>query len=636
MYKIKIVFFLIIISVSSFAANDRLDLAVSSIPDSLKKNAYGVVRFSNTEFEYKSDKNGIEKHSIAITILDKKGKEMADFKYSGDKYRLLNSLSGKLYDANGKFLRKYKLSDVISTNWSSSLASDDKHYFLSCETPSFPFTIYYEYEINWKNGILSFPAFFPQDDYNLSVENSKQLLVLPKNIEFSSKAMNIASEPKITVNKEIANYEWTVGNLKAIESENFDPNIDNYLPLIYIRPNNFVYDDVPGSIKDWESLGKWEYGLINNRDILTDIFKSKIIELTKKAKSDREKVKILYDYLGQTTRYVSIQLGIGGYQPMYASEVCKTGFGDCKALSNYMKAMLNVIGIPSNYTCIKLDMKRKTLYKEYANFNQMNHVILQVPLAGDTLWLECTNPRVPFGFVHNSIAGHDALVVNEQGGKVVRLPDYPDSLNIEKNCAILALNSDGSAKVTMQKQCQVKIYDNYDWFPLAKSTAQADNLREDINLPNVIIGDIKVKEDKSSLPSLTIDYSWTTSQYGNKTGNRLFIPINPFQTTYEWMKKKKRVHDMVINMGHKNIDSIYIPIPEGFEIEMIPTNNSIATNFGHFESVIKIKGNGIQIQQSVFMPAGKYNVSTYPEFVAFFEKLSTAYKGKIIFRKRTV
>lgn len=114
------------------------------------------------------------------------------------------------------------------------------------------------------------------------------------------------------------------------------------------------------------------------------------------------------------------------------------------------------------------------------------------------------------------------------------------------------------------------------------------------------------------MPSLTIDYSWTTPQYGSKTGNRLFVPVNPFQSTYEWMKKKNRVHDIVINMGRNNIDSVFIPIPEGFEIEALPASNSIKTIFGHFESIIKLKETGVQIQQSAFIPAGKYDVSTYP------------------------
>lgn len=117
---------------------------------------------------------------------------------------------------------------------------------------------------------------------------------------------------------------------------------------------------------------------------LPSLAREKIKELVKDATNDREKVKILYDYLGQSTRYVSIQLGIGGYQPLFASEVFKTGFGDCKALSNYLKAMLSVVGIPSYYAGIKADGTEKRLYPDFPNFNQMNHVILQVPLAADT------------------------------------------------------------------------------------------------------------------------------------------------------------------------------------------------------------------------------------------------------------
>jgi len=348
MQTIKVLFSLLLISVSCFSANNRPDLAVSSIPDSLKINSYAVVRFANTSFEYKSETNGIEKHSIAITVLEKKGKELADFRFPGDKFRELKSFSGTLYDAKGNFLRKFKLSDVGSTEYSSQLASDARHYYFDSETPSFPFTFLYEYEVSWKNGILIFPSFFPQNDYNLAVEKANYLLILPKTVEFIHKAMNIAAEPNKKINKEIISYEWKIEHLCALEPEDFEPDIITFAPLMLIRPNRFVYDNVAGSISDWESMGKWEYGLINNRDVLPDIFKSKIVELTANAKSDREKVKILYDYLGQTTRYVSIQLGIGGYQPMLASEVCKTGFGDCKALSNYMKAMLSVVGIPQN------------------------------------------------------------------------------------------------------------------------------------------------------------------------------------------------------------------------------------------------------------------------------------------------
>ena len=73
MNKIKITLGLLLFSILGFASNDRPELTVSNIPDSLKKNAYAVIRFSNIEYNYKTIDNATEKHSIAVTILDKKG-----------------------------------------------------------------------------------------------------------------------------------------------------------------------------------------------------------------------------------------------------------------------------------------------------------------------------------------------------------------------------------------------------------------------------------------------------------------------------------------------------------------------------------------------------------------------------------
>ncbi|WP_298288681.1 hypothetical protein [uncultured Lutibacter sp.] len=110
------------------------------------------------------------------------------------------------------------------------------------------------------------------------------------------------------------------------------------------------------------------------------------------------------------TRYISVQVGIGGLRPMLASDVDKLGYGDCKALTNYTKSLLDIVGVESYFTELyggfdKIDMDFKT------PSIQGNHVILNIPNEVNDIWLECTNQKVPFGYIANFTDDRDDIVV---------------------------------------------------------------------------------------------------------------------------------------------------------------------------------------------------------------------------------
>mgnify|MGYP001126063175 FL=1 len=97
-------------------------------------------------------------------------------------------------------------------------------------------------------------------------------------------------------------------------------------------------------------------------------------------------------------RYISVQIGIGGWKPISAEEVDENKYGDCKGLTNYTKALLRTVGIESNYCVVSAGSEIKDISEDFPSM-QGNHVILNIPQEGKSdLWLECTSQDTPFNF----------------------------------------------------------------------------------------------------------------------------------------------------------------------------------------------------------------------------------------------
>ncbi|MDR2125246.1 MAG: DUF3857 domain-containing protein [Prevotellaceae bacterium] len=623
--------FLIFITILFTAANiSAQDYNVENIPEELKKNSNAVVRYSYTEFIYNDMKSATEKNIYVLTVLNKQGDDLSDFVYYGDKFRTLKSFSGEIYDKDGKLVRKIKRSEIKETEYSEHLASDDKYYLLSPQTPYYPYTIKYEYEASWKNGILFFPVFSPVPTYNVAVEKAIYKLSLPKNCEYLSKNLNTDIKPIISNSGKFDICEWTLENFAAIKSESFAPPARQIFPMIYLTPSDFYFDNTTGNQNGWENYGKWQWSLLQDRDLLTAELKHQIFKMTN-GLTVREKVKALYDYLGKYTRYVSIQLGIGGLQPMTAADVYKNKFGDCKALSNFMKAMLQECGIKSFYT--EINTKNKRIYRDYASVLQTNHVILQVPLDNETIWLECTNPEIPFGYVHEDIAGHDALVCKDGTAHFVTLPENPDSLNLMKQNVTISINNDGFANVHVSKHYELQQYERVAHLTKIEEKDRINYLQQRIDLPLSTIKNLTVSEDKKSIPVMHIDFDIDVHKYGSVSGNRFFIPVNPFNKNS--IKPDKERHlDILIKHGYRDIDTIIVNFPSDMAVEAMPKPVSVKSEFGEFTFNMKHEKGKIEIIQTFLLHSGDYPKEKYEELSTFMKSVSQVENSKIVLKKQ--
>ena len=601
------------------------------IPAELKEGNCAVVRLEQTEFRYDSPVSATAVFTEIITVLNRNGNVYGGFSYHTNQFSVLRSFSGEMFDASGRSLKKYKKQDLAFTEYSGSmtLVDDSRMVMLSPEPISYPFTVRYDYEVSMKGGLFGFPVFSPVPGYDVAVEKAAYKLVVPEGCRFNTHKQNTDIEPAVSGGGTV--YEYRMENMPSIKLEAFSPPWYKAFPCVYFAAHDFVYDNTAGSMESWERMGEWQASLLAGRGKMPQALQDEVLRLTRDAASDREKVEILYDYLGKSTRYVNIALGIGGWQPRTVAEVYKNKFGDCKALSYYLKAMLAECGIESYYTVISTRFDE--LFPGFANMQQNDHVILQVPLGDETLWLECTNTDYPVGYNHTGIAGHDALVVRDGKFELCKVPDTSDSLNRSDVRAVVRLGSDNSAKASCTKSYHMKLYEGQMYFDKQNYSDKAAALIRRMNIPMVKIGNIEYKEIRDNIPVATINYDMDVSQYGSVTGNRIFIPVNPLRDYAGFKLPARRKSDIYVDMGSVMEDTIEIELEEGLAFESIPEDVVLVCEFGSFSSSIRQEGTKLYITQKFVLNKGEYPASRYEEFMSLLSAVRNRGNAKIALRR---
>ena len=625
--------FLVIIGIimtGSIYAKDRVK-PISTIADSLTNRAYSVVLDYVVECiiaaPYAPFKCSFKK---SYAVLSEQGQGDSDFTVHTDLFRSLNQFSGKIYDANGELIQKIKRSDLQTTEYSQSLASDSEFHFYECSYGKYPYTIEYEWSMEYRDAVLSFPLISPISSYDQSLQKASYTITLPKEMGYNYQCINVAEPLKTTTEENKTTLKWKMEAMCAIERESFSPDIYKVIPYIYAEPKQFKYGEYIGSQNRWEELSAWNYTLIKDDNLISEELISTIKQMTDTIASNRDKVKCLYEYLDKTTRYVSIQLGIGGYKPMKTNDVEKTGFGDCKALSLYMKTILKAIDIESNYVIIST--KNERLFADYPNVQQSNHIVLQVLLQQDTIWLECTNPSIPFGYIHNGIAGHDALPATKEGSGLIRVPSYPDSLHLESYNVNIILNEDASATGKVVRKSHLSQYEYLSDITDLDKSEQINFLRKNLNFNSATISNIFIKEEKSELPNITVSYDFTT-QYRTIGKDIISICTNPFRDMSPH-RRREREQDIVINSGFCDIDTIRITIPDNYALDMLPKTDSLKSKFGSFTSQISVEDKDIVIIQRRLLNKGTYSVKDYDQFLELLNLTRKKYRNHIIIKRK--
>ncbi|MBX3239954.1 MAG: DUF3857 domain-containing protein [Chitinophagaceae bacterium] len=612
------------------------DYAINKIQADLIKNANVIKRMEECRFEILGLGKSRYYHKYALTILNENGERFAGETLSYNKLREIKSFEGTLFDENGKKIKSLKKSDIrdLSGVDDISLMDDTRIKSHNFYHRQYPYTIEYE-TVEQYNYNLFFPNWSPYDGEKMAIMQSAITIVAPADFPIRYKAFNYQQEPVKATEKNMVTYRWEVTNKEAIELEYASPFFTEIAPVVYFAPAQFEVEKYKGDMSSWENLGKFIYSLNKGRDELPEEIKKKVHSLVDDVTDPYKKIEILYDYMQQNTRYISIQLGIGGWQTYDAKYVAGRKYGDCKALSNYMYSLLKEAGIKSNYTLIRNGQSAIDYLNDFPN-SYFNHAILSVPLKNDTVWLECTSQSKPAGYIGGSNANRQVLLVDEEGGSTAFTPKYGLEENLQTRNVTAAIDDKGFLQATINTRYKAVQQDYLHGMIHALSRdKQLEFLKKNIDLPHYDIVDFKYTEVRQRLPVLEEKIELVATSYASVTGKRLFITPNIISRAYTKLKPdEKRKYPVYQQFEYHDIDTAVITIPEGYVVEAQPAPVFIESQFGNYSSNVEIQPGKIIYYRELKKFSGRFPSAEYNELVKFYDQIYKADRSLVVLVKK--
>jgi hypothetical protein len=621
-----------------FLCAQTIDYDISSIPEGYGRASNAVVRLETMDVEIASIRSMTATYKRVVTIMNEAGNEHVMGHVGYDDGIKVKNVSAKIYNSSGDLIEKLKQNDFIDVSAvdGGSLYTDSRMLLLNYFPIEYPYTVEFEYTIA-SNNTGTLPNWFFHKGFLVDVLNSRYT------ISFEIPELRPIIKEKnfdgYTIHKHESenSIRYSTQNLKMLRHEALSPSFSHIMPHILVAPTQFYYEGFEGEIRNWEQAGQWmNTNILSGQGVLPMATVNLARRLVAGVEDDLEKAKIIFDYVQENTRYISVQVGIGGIRPISAQEVDQVKYGDCKGLSNYTKSLLSAVGVESYYVHVEAGSDQVDFESDFASLAQGNHVILAVPYEGQYYWLDSTSQTIPFGYIADFTDDRSVLVIKPNGGELHKTKSYQDDTNVQSTKAEYQLDEQGaiSGKITIATS-GTQYGDHYYLETMEKLDVNKYYKRYWSNINNlelVSFGFENNEEEVEFVERVTVK----AEKYASNLDNKMMFVANAFNNQqYVPPRYRSRNFPFQIQRGYFDTDEYRILLPQGYEVESLPEVARLNTEFGTYDLNVSVQDDGrILVKRAILLKKGYYPKEDYKAFRSFMRNIAKHDKSKIIIHKK--
>ena len=396
----------------------------------------------------------------------------------------------------------------------------------------------------------------------------------------------------------------------------------------------------PVGMSEWNDIAKWFQNLAGERWAPHKPIRDFTEKLLKGVNDPYEKLKRIFEFVRDNIRYIAIEIGIGGYQPHFASSVLRNRYGDCKDMITLIIAFASAAGIEVKPVLIST-WQNGEVDTSLASQAHFNHVIALATLPDSSeIWMDATEKSCSFSELPWYDRNRFVLVVSKSGKAIFkRTPYFVANANQSFRCWKIRIDSTGAAKgsVTMTfrgasaSELRVQIARMHPasidaWFG-------RDMLAR---CPDIKCSNVEIEHLSEFEKPLKISAKFTSNGIVGAVEENYSIQLGNL-SNFNWYKlfaERERHFDLSLRFPLCSVDEVELTYPEQWTTISSVDSDSIVSEFGKSSWTIdkRTKGklhyhNSFQLD-SIYVSKSKFN-----NFQNFLNKVALSDQAMVLFRE---
>jgi tetratricopeptide (TPR) repeat protein/transglutaminase-like putative cysteine protease len=371
------------------------------------------------------------------------------------------------------------------------------------------------------------------------------------------------------------------------------------------------------TFSSWAAVGEWYAALERTQKAPTPDITRKAAELTTGRTTDVDKVEALYDYVSGQFRYVSLSFGVGRYQPHAASEVLRNQYGDCKDKHTLLASLIDATGLQASAALVN---SQREIDPSFPSPSQFNHVITRVAVGSEPIWLDATVGVAPFQLLLPTVRNTYALVVDGDGGTLLKTP--ADS-RVEQSADVRidgSLNESGllSAHVHLAVKGDLELalrlmfrqLPRSDWKKMVDGLSRQAGLEGDVT-------DWTVSDPDAMHTPFSVDYRAQTANYVRWTTKQFDLRF-PFAQIVSVPSPSDDAEPTSIELGptRQITYAIRLELPSTYA-PTLPLPVSLTHDYGDYRAEYRLEGSVLSAKRQLTVRGPELPASRGADYAAF-------------------